>query len=78
VAEPKVAERTQTHKPGEKVPHSGVYRVDHDRGHRVTHEITAISGRRFPPCRGCKGGVEFVLVHAAQHVEDHEDFLGLE
>ena len=74
MAETKVAERTQAYKPGEKVPHSGIYRVEHDQGHRVSDEVTAISGGGFRPAPGCKSCVEFVLTHAAQHIEDHEDF----
>jgi hypothetical protein len=36
------------HKPGEKVPHSGIYSELTDRGHRVT-EITCVKGEHFPP-----------------------------
>jgi hypothetical protein len=54
MAEVKVHEKTETYKPGQKVPHSGVYRVEHDSGHRISHEVTAISGRRFRPAGGVR------------------------
>jgi hypothetical protein len=55
---------------GEKVPHSGIYTVTHDPGHARAHEVTCIKGRKFPPCRNCKGA-RFELKTAATHVEDH-------
>ena len=58
------------YKPGEIVPQSGIYKISHDRDHPdMPHEVTAVKGRRFPTCRHCKG-VSFVLVHAAQHIEE--------
>ena len=33
----------------------------------MPHEVTVISGRRFPTCRHCKG-ISFELAHAARHV----------
>jgi hypothetical protein len=69
-----MAEIGDEFKPGEKVPHSGVYGVTHDKGHTQQHEVTAIEGRHFPPCRGCMKGVRFALVHPAQHIEHHEHF----
>ena len=56
--------------PGEKVPDSGIYAVTHDPGHAREHEVTCIKGRKFPPCRNCKGA-RFELKKAAIHVEDH-------
>jgi hypothetical protein len=61
----------QEFKPGEIVPQSGIYRITHDPSHMEAREVTAIEGRRFPPCRHCKG-VRFELVHAARHIEDLE------
>jgi hypothetical protein len=55
---------------GEKAPHSGIYTVTHDPGHPREHEVTCIKGRKFPPCRNCKG-VRFELKKATIHVEDH-------
>jgi len=33
----------------------------------MPHEVTVIKGRRFPPCRHCKG-IRFELAHAAKDV----------
>ena len=41
------------YRPGDAVDRSGIYRVSHDRQHTEDHEVTVISGRRFPPCRSC-------------------------
>lgn len=60
------------HKPGEKVPLSGIYRVVHDGKHAEAHEVTAIRGEHFPPCRGCGPGVRFTLSKAAKHLSEHE------
>jgi hypothetical protein len=59
--------------PGEKVPRSGIYRVVHDPEHQQEHEVTCVFGKRFPPCHGCKHP-RFVLVKAAQHIEQNEHF----
>jgi hypothetical protein len=60
-------------KPGEKVPHSGIYKVVHDSSHAQPHEVTCVYGKPFPPCSGCKHP-RFVLVYAAQHIEASEHF----
>jgi hypothetical protein len=60
-------------KPGEEVPHSGIYRVIHDPRHAQEHEVTCVHGKRFPPCRGCIHP-RFVLVKAARHIELSEHF----
>src|ERR1700738_1595673 len=49
---------------------SGIYTVTHDPGHAREHEVTCIKGRKFPPCRNCKGA-RFELKKATIHVEDH-------
>jgi hypothetical protein len=59
--------------PGEKVLHSGIYTVTHDPGHARAHEVTCIKGRKFPPCRNCKG-TRFELKKVTIHVEDHRYF----
>jgi YjzC-like protein len=62
-------------KPGERVPTSGVYDVVHDKldgdDHAHPHQVTAMAGSVFPPCRGCKGSVRFRLHLAAEHLEAH-------
>jgi len=52
-----------TYRPGDIVPASGVYRIEHHL-HRLMHEATLEQGIRFPLCRTCRAGVTFVLVRA--------------
>jgi hypothetical protein len=47
-------------KPGEKVPYTGIYRVDHDR-HRLMHMATLLATDRFPQCKQCGSLVRFTL-----------------
>jgi hypothetical protein len=61
-------------KPGDKVPHSGIYAVTHDKAHAAAHEVTCVFGKVFPPCNGCGNHPRFKLVRAAHHVETHENF----
>ncbi|HTV56545.1 MAG TPA: hypothetical protein VMI06_16740 [Terriglobia bacterium] len=60
--------------PGETVPKSGIYRVEHDSVHAQKHEVTCVYGKKFPPCNHCGHGVRFVLVRRAQHIERNEWF----
>ena len=60
-------------KPGEEVPHSGIYLVIHDPAHAQPHEVTCVHGKRFPPCRGCQHP-RFKLVKAAQHIDGDAHF----
>jgi hypothetical protein len=60
-------------KPGDAVPHSGIYRVTHDPIHAQEHEVTCLFGKHFPPCRGC-GEPRFVLVRAGRYVETQDHF----
>jgi hypothetical protein len=62
------------YKPGEKVPRSGIYAVLHDDEHEERHEVTCVSGHRFPPCSGCKADVRFRLVRYAKHISNHPLF----
>ena len=59
------------HKPGNIVAESGIYKVNHDKNHNAEHEVTAVRGEHFPPCRGCGHGVTYTLVRAAHHLKDH-------
>jgi hypothetical protein len=62
------------YKPGDFVPCSGIYKVVHEGPkHRLTHDVTCIEGRRFPPCKTCEHP-EFVLRYQAIHVNDHAAF----
>ena len=53
------------HKPGDIVPQSGIYTIDHG-PHRLIHEATLIKGTRFPRCKQCKNKVRFILLKAVQ------------
>jgi len=52
---------------GERIPFSGIYRVNHG-NHRLPHEVTLLEGAEFPPCAQCDYLVFFELVHAAPHL----------
>jgi hypothetical protein len=59
------------HREGSIVPESDIYEVIHHDQHAQRHQVTCIKGRRFPPCRKCGENVEFRLIKAAIHIEDH-------
>jgi len=52
--------RTARFKPGQTVPHTGVYKIYHSR-HHLMHEATFIEQTRFPRCKKCTNAVRFVL-----------------
>jgi hypothetical protein len=60
-------------KPGDSVPRSGIYKVVHDPNHAVSHEVTCVYGKTFPPCRGCRHP-RFILARGAKHIEHDEHF----
>ena len=68
------------YKPGDRVPVSGIYDVTHDKldgdDHALPHQVTAIAGKVFPPCRWCGGEVRFRLHRAAFHVDADVHFRG--
>jgi hypothetical protein len=68
-----VANIGEIFKPGDTVPHSGIYLVTHDPNHAEAHEVTCVYGKKFPPCRGCDHP-RFKLIRAAHHIETHEHF----
>lgn len=49
--------------PGDTVPVSGVYRVNHV-SHRLMHEATLLIDTRFPRCKQCKEKVRFRLLRS--------------
>jgi hypothetical protein len=63
------------YKPSERVPVSGVYRVEHN-GHRVEHDVTMLEGETFPPCSICNDGVRFTLKHRSTRIRQDRDFSG--
>jgi hypothetical protein len=66
-----MAERA--YKPSERVPSSGVYRVDHN-GHREMHEATLLEGELFPACSLCEDKVRFTLKYRAANISQDKDF----
>jgi len=50
----------QSHRPGEKTPHSGQYEIVGPRGGRTGKERTAVKGKRLPPT--LKPGQQYRLV----------------
>ena len=48
-------------KPGDKVPSTGIYRVEHA-SHRLMHETTLLEKGLFPRCRECHSQVRFQLI----------------
>lgn len=49
--------------PGDTVPVSGVYRVEHD-SHRLMHEATLLVDTFFPRCKECRDAVRFRLLRS--------------
>jgi YjzC-like protein len=64
----------EQYKPGDKVPHSGIYKVVHDTVHTEEHEVTAVLGEPFPPCNDCGDHPRFTLIRAAHHIKTHKHF----
>ena len=67
--------QSQFYKPGETVPVSGIYTAVHDE-HRARHEIVAIRGEEFPPCRVCKDEVRFYIARSVPHMTHDFDLTG--
>lgn len=65
----------QEFRPGEKVPSSGVYRVEH-KDHREEHDATLREGEQFPTCTVCAEEVRFRLVQSAKIIDRDIDFVG--
>lgn len=60
----------EEYRPGQRVPTSGIYKVNHDSHHTEQHEITAVKGEPFPPCRGCSRDATYTIVRAAHHLKE--------
>ncbi len=63
------------YKPGQMVPISGIYTVVHI-GHRPDHEVVAIRGEEFPPCRVCRTNVTFFPTQPVTHMTHDFDLAG--
>jgi hypothetical protein len=61
-------------RPGQMVPTSGIYSVTHDNSHVLSHDVTCVAGKPFPPCNGCGEHPRFKLKYAAHHIDDHPQF----
>ncbi len=61
------------YRPGDPVPQTGVYRVEHD-AHRGDHEATLLDGGQFPQCSRCGDRVRFSLLRAAARIQGDRDF----
>jgi hypothetical protein len=48
-------------KPGQPVPESGLYCIEHH-SHRLMHSLTLSAGIRFPRCKRCGNAVRFTLL----------------
>jgi len=65
----------QAYKPGQTVPATGIYAVVHDL-HRPEHEVVAIRGEEFPPCRICRDEVRFYVANQVPHMMHDFDLAG--
>ena len=57
--------KVRNFKPGDTVPTSGIYRVEHN-AHRLMHEATLVEDSVFPQCRHCGTAVRFQLLRPIQ------------
>jgi hypothetical protein len=51
----------RNYRPGDRVPQSGIFRVEHG-PHRLMHLATLVGSSRFPVCRQCGRSVRFSLI----------------
>lgn len=66
---------SRVYKPGQMVPISGIYTAIHPL-HRPEHDVVAIRGDEFPPCRICKGEVRFRILKVVPHMTHDFDLAG--
>ena len=52
---------SNSYKPGDVVPESGIYRVHHE-PHRLMHSATLLRNTLFPLCKRCGQQVRFELL----------------
>jgi len=67
--------KRQAYRPGQIVPTSGIYTAVHEL-HRPRHEVVAIQGEEFPPCRLCKEEVRFYVATPVPHMMHDFDLTG--
>ena len=61
---------TPPYLPGQEIPESGTYNVEHVQ-HLGPTEITLIRGQKFPVCEKCGYGVVFYLRQRAKPTDEH-------
>ena len=59
---------------GATVTVSGIYRVEHARGHRPPSDCVMLAGMMLPHCPECGSGVVFTLVRSAPSAGEDPDF----
>ncbi len=65
----------KTHKAGEIVEASGIYKILHAHPHVATiFAVTLHAGEEFPLCRGCGYAVSYSLVISAPQIHQDKDF----
>jgi hypothetical protein len=57
------------------VPISGLYTVVHQL-HRADHQVLAVRGDEFPPCRLCKSEVRFFVAEVVPYMIHDFDLAG--
>jgi hypothetical protein len=67
--------KRQLYKAGQMVPISGIYFAIHEL-HRADHEVIAIRGEEFPPCRICRDEVRFCVASPIPHMVHDFDLAG--
>lgn len=65
----------EAYRPGQVVPISGIYTAVH-KEHREPHDVVAIRGEEFPPCRVCKDQVRFFVTNRVPHMTHDFDLTG--
>jgi len=65
----------QVYTPGQIVPASGIYAAVH-KEHRPRHDVVAIRGEEFPPCRVCRDEVRFYIASPVPHMMHDFDLTG--
>ena len=56
---------SNSYKPGDLVPESGIYKVEHD-AHRLMHTATLLRETVFPLCQRCGRRVRFELLRVVK------------
>ena len=71
-----MTDENEVYQPGDAVPASGIYDVFHDsldgHEHAHPHQVMALRGTQFPPCRACHTHVRFRLHREAEHIDTHD------